>query len=409
MTEPELQRPMFALAVTLGVQTMTALAQSTLAILAPVIAPELGVGAEQIGNFTGLLYVFAMLSGLLFSTSVDRVGALRMSQWALFCCCGGLIASAAGSLAAMVLAAMLIGAGYGLANPTAASILGRHAPPRRRGLLFSLKQTGVPLGIGCAGIIAPLMLAAFSWRAAVVGSGLICLLCAVAIAPGGSYFNTNGAGSPQDDQQPGGWRRLLAPLRIVLADGALRSLGLASFAFACTQVSFLVFLVSYLTLERGFSLALAASVLSVAQLASICGRPFWGWLGDRTGRADHTLALLGLGMGFAYLALAALAWVDIATVFVLALFCGLTVVAWNGVFFAELVRRCDPTDMARVTGGVQFMTFGGAVTGPVVFSACVALGASYALTFALFAALPFAAGLVMLRVLRTLESTTQSS
>ena len=48
-------------------------------------------------------------------------------------------------LAWLPIAALAIGAGYGLPNPSASMILAQHAPPHRRGLFFSIKQTGVPI------------------------------------------------------------------------------------------------------------------------------------------------------------------------------------------------------------------------------------------------------------------------
>jgi len=182
----EHRRPWLALAVTLAVQTLSALSQSAPAILAPVLAAELGVGAQQIGNFTGLLYIFAMSSGLLLSGYIGRFGALRFSQISMLFCAAGLLACTAGNIIAIVFGAIIIGIGYGLTNPTAAVILGRNVADHNRGLLFSLKQTGVPLGIAIGGLIVPALLAAFSWRGALICCAAICVLCAFSLQPTGS-------------------------------------------------------------------------------------------------------------------------------------------------------------------------------------------------------------------------------
>jgi hypothetical protein len=55
------------------------------------------------------------------------------------------------------------GSGDGRTNPAAAEILTRLTPAHRRGL-FLIKQTGVPLGVGLAGLSLSLLLAFYSWQ-----------------------------------------------------------------------------------------------------------------------------------------------------------------------------------------------------------------------------------------------------
>ena len=384
------QHPWRALSVTLAVQTSTSFAQSVPAILAPVIALQLDVGAHQIGNFTGMLYVVAMLSGLMLSPTIEDRGALRVSQWAALGCAAGLLAVATGHLVIVIFGAWLLGFGYGLANPTAASILGRHAPQRRRGLLFSIKQTGVPLGVAIGGILVPQLLDWWSWRGALFCAAAICATCALAIQPWRSLFDHN---LSKQRTEP---VNALAPLRHVMADATLRQLSLVSLSFAATQVCFLVFVVTYLTSQRSLSLAVAASLLASAQLVSICARPFWGWLGDRFGGQSKLLGGLGVGMAAACVLLAYGARDAGALSLVCVALCGLTAVAWNGVFFAELARRSPVQQLASNTGGVQFMTFTGAMLGPVVFGASVAAGLDYSMSYALLAILPLVAGVTLL-------------
>jgi MFS family permease len=68
----------------------------------------------------------------------------------------------------LMLATLSIGIGYGLTNPTSAQVLSQHASERHRGLIFSIKQTGVPIGVALAGLLIPIFLGWFSWRGAVV-------------------------------------------------------------------------------------------------------------------------------------------------------------------------------------------------------------------------------------------------
>jgi len=391
LSKPDQKHPWLALAVTLAVQTITALSQSAPAILAPVLATEIGVGAQQIGTFTGLLYVFAMLSGLLLSGYLERIGALRISQFAMLLCAAGLLACATGSIIAIVIGAMAIGAGYGLTNPTAAAILGRNVEPGNRGLMFSIKQTGVPLGIAIGGLIVPALLNAYSWRAALVCCVAICLICAFSLQPAAAIFDRqiNRGKTPVA-------RSLFTPLLDVWNNRAQRRLALTSLAYASTQVCFLVFLVTYLSLEHNLSLTVAASILATAQLTSIAARPFWGWVADCWGDPGKLLGVLGIAM---FVACMMMAWVPTDSeghvYFITAILCSVTAVAWNGVFYAELVRISEQEELAAVTGGMQFFTFGGAMAGPVIFSLCVSVTGSYRLAFGLLPLLALWAGLAL--------------
>jgi MFS family permease len=392
LNNPETRRPWLALTVTLAVQTLAALSQSAPAVLAPVLAAELNVGAQQIGNFTGVLYIFAMLSGLLLTSYIGRYGALRFSQIAMLMSAVGLLACTAGHLFAVALGAMAIGVGYGLANPTAAAILGRNVAPANRGLLFSIKQTGVPLGIAISGLIVPLILAAYGWRAALICCAIFCVICALSMQPASAIFDdkVHRTSSPSAN-------KLLSPLYRVWHNHQQRQLALASLAYASTQVCFLVFLVTYLTLEHGLDLAVAASVLAAAQVASVGARPFWGWMADRWGSPGTLLGLLGIAMFAACIVLATLQKDSAALVyFAAATLCSVTAVAWNGVFYAELVRIAPQSELAAVTGGTQFFTFGGAMAGPVLFSLCVSVTGSYRLAFLLLPLLALCAGIMLL-------------
>ncbi|MFN9774125.1 MAG: hypothetical protein ACK54X_16080, partial [Burkholderiales bacterium] len=134
--------PRLALATTLGVQAMATLSLTAPSVMAPAVAPLLGVPPQRIGWFVGLAYLAAMFSGLAAGARVARVGAIRMSRLALVACAVGLACGAAGGtsealMPLIALAAIAIGCGYGLPNPAASMVLAVHAPPTRRGLFFS--------------------------------------------------------------------------------------------------------------------------------------------------------------------------------------------------------------------------------------------------------------------------------
>jgi MFS family permease len=62
------------------------------------------------------------------------------------------------------LAAICIGSSNALAAAGAAHLLFRFSPPQHRNLIFSIKQTGVPLGWAIVALVAPTLSLSFGWR-----------------------------------------------------------------------------------------------------------------------------------------------------------------------------------------------------------------------------------------------------
>ncbi len=430
-------RPSLSLSATLAVQILGSALLTGPSVLAPAVAPLLGFRPERVGLFVGVAYLAAMLSGLWSGRGVARLGAVRLCQVAMIACAAGAFAAIAGGTMALLASAVVIGGAYGVLNPSSSTILERHSPPARRGLFFSIKQTGVPIGVALAGLFFPWGLVAFGWQVSVVVAGVACAALAAALIPARLRLEperdrspaadaqwsaeplnvptSSGAHEPSDAAQGERVRAMdageppavgartstngLAALRSVLRDAELRRLSLASLTFACTQLAFVTFLVSLLNLQLGHSLAWSAGVLAGAQVVSTVSRIAFGYVGDRWIEPRRLLGMLGLAMGASFIALALPdadtnpAWIVAA-----AIFCAATAMGWNGVYFAELARvAAQRADLATVAGASQFLTFAGSMSGPVLFAEIIRAGGTYGIAFVLLAVLPASAGVAMLR------------
>ncbi|MEK9775317.1 MAG: MFS transporter [Quisquiliibacterium sp.] len=393
--------PLTALGLTFSVQTLAALALSLPAVLAPVAAPALGLPAERVGWLVSATYLVAMLAGLNGGYLASRRGAVLVSQWALISSAVGIALLSSGWVPLLLLAAIAIGVGYGFTNPAAADILTRHVPVARRGLFFSIKQTGVPAGVALCGLVLPALLLLLPWQGATLAIALPLACVGGALTLWRSRLEPQLASRPVIAQAPGlvalFQSRVWLPLASVLGYPPTRRLALTSLVYALTQVSFLTFLVSYLKFDHDYPLALAAGLLSASQVVSVIGRVFWGYVSDRWVDPTLLLGILGLLMGSGIMLLwlipAEAGWPVMLAV---TLFCAATVVAWNGVFFADLVRQVEPHEVAQATGATQFMTFTGGMLGSGVFALLVSAAGSYAPVFGLTALLPATTGLLML-------------
>ncbi len=398
-SSPAPGRPRLALLITFSAQTLASLALNAPSVLAPVVAPLLGHAPERVGVLVAIMYFAAMASGLALGERIPVVGAVRITQWAMAAAGLGLGLLASGTSVMLIAAALAIGFAYGLTNPSAAELLGRHAPARRRGLYFSIKQTSVPAGIALVGLLAPALYRAFGWQVALAVLGALCCVLMAVLQSAVGPFDGSVSGPHALPARRAWWRQVAAPLAVVLRSPPLRRLGFVSFAYALTQICFLTFVVSMLKIEHGMSLAAAAGVLAAAQLMSIAGRIFWGHVADQWISPSRLLGVLGLMMGAALLWLALLPRpVGLVHASLVALACAATAVGWNGVYFAEMARLARPHEMAMVTGGTQFITFFGGMIGPALFSQGVALSGTYVVAFLALAALPVTAGVLMLTV-----------
>lgn len=410
MTDHLPPRPWLALSGTLLVQTLASLAMTAASVLAPAVAPTLGLAPERVGLFASAAYLAAMLVGLRSGLWAQSLGAVRLSQFGLLACGLGALLATAGVVPALLGAALVIGAGYGVVNPAAASLLSRHAPVSARGLFFSIKQTGVPLGVALSGLLMPAGLALLGWRWTAAGVALASLVAALALVPAGRRLDparSGATGAPFSDAATTPVEAT-RPMATVWRDAALRRLSLCSLVFAMTQQCFVTFVVSWMVLALGWPLAQAASVLAASQLTAALSRVAMGHAADRWIAPARLLGLLGLAMALACLGLALqpaggpAVWVVVAT-----LLCSATAVGWNGVFFAELARLTPARSMAGISGATQVFTFGGGLLGPLLFGEFARAGGGYSLGYGLLAAGPALMGLVMLRSARRADTAAR--
>lgn len=380
--------PAVALGATLAIQVYTALAGTAAAVLAPEIAADLAVPSRWIGAYVGLVYFGAMSASLLCGVYLARHGAIRVSQACVALCALGIAGTAwaqPGWLPAVAVAAVVLGLGYGPITPASSHILARTTPPSRMSLVFSIKQTGVPVGAALAGAVLPVAALAAGWRWALAAIALIGIAVIAAAQPIRRALDTDLHGDA-----PVAIGSAFAAVGRVLRDPRLAPFVLISFAYAATQVSFTSFLVVHLTGTLGWSLIAAGFALSAGTIGGIAGRIAWGAISDRTRAPRAVLGVIGL-FGSACALLTAIAAPDwpAAALYVVAAVFGATAIGWNGVMLAEVARLAPPGEVGQVTGTAGVVTFGGVVAGPPLFAV---LSAGFGSTRAGFVAVALLSG-----------------
>lgn len=382
------------LGVTLAIQAMVAMALLTLPAMAPAVAQAVGISAVYIGVYVAVVYSGAIIASLAAGAAVARFGAIRVSQAGLLLCAAGLMLSMLGSPGAIALGAFLIGVGYGPVTPASSHLLALTTPPERMSLVFSIKQTGVPLGGALAGAIVPGLQHLVGWQGALLAVAAASLACAAVAQPLRAELDAD-----RDAARPMVLGHLGRPISLALSHPGLRLLAGCSFVFSIAQLSLTTYLVTYLTDTLSYGLVAAGLALSVSQFGGIGGRVFWGWVSDRGLGARRTLALLAALMVGLSAATALLhpGMPDLLVLGILLLF-GASAIGWNGVYLAEVARQAPPGQAGLATGGTLAITFLGVVLGPPLFGALSGLFGSYR---AGFAALALPTALCLVALLRT--------
>lgn len=381
-----------AVGVTLATQTIVATAIIAPSVIAPAAASDLGVAPQSVGLIVALAYTLAMVSGLTVGGLLTRFGPLRTCQVAVLLGAAGLALGAPGSIALVLCAAALIGYGYGMVTPTSSHILVQSAPRERLAFIFSIKQTGVPIGGALAGALIPPLVLAFGWHRTLLVLAAACALTAIAMQPARARFDQR-----REPARATSWAQIVAPVKLVAATPALRMLAALSLVYAQVQLAFVTYFVSFLNLELGLTLVAAGLIYAVAHAASIVGRIAWGAVADRILSPRRVLSALGLVSGLCGVAtaMAAPAWSTTALLALSAVY-GASAVGWNGVYLAEVARSAPEGQVGAATGGTQFFTFSGALSGPPLFAALVWLTDGYRAGFVCFAVLPFLVGMWLL-------------
>lgn len=351
------------LLVTLVIQAMVAMALLTLPVMAPVVGQALGVSPALVGVYVAMTYAGAMTASLLGGDTVRRLGAIRVSQFGLLLCASGLLLCSVPWLPAMGLGAVLIGLGYGPITPASSHVLARTTPPAQMSLVFSIKQTGVPVGSMLAGAIVPSLMLGIDWQASLAVVALVCVVCAALAQPLRADMDAD-----RDVRHRVHLGSLARPVRLVLAHRSLSAMAACSFMFSMVQMSLTTYLVTYLNQDLAFGLVAAGLALSAAQMGGVSGRIAWGYIADRWLGASRTLMLLAGLMVVSALATALLSsqtpqWLLVPVLVVF----GASAIGWNGVYLAEVARQAPAGQASLATGGTLAFTFLGVVIGPPVF------------------------------------------
>lgn len=392
MSSQKSDHMLLALGSMFAQQTFISLGKSLPAVIAPAIIADLKLAPAWIGIYFGLTAMAALVSQLGCGSFIVRYGALRMSQIALLLLALGIACLTLGSPAILVLSAIVSGGGAAVSTPSSSHLLSRVSTPQYLPLVFSLKQTAVPVGLLLAGMVAPKFAEVAGWRTTMLICAGACFVFALVLQPLRKLFD--------DDRVPTRtfkFSDFKTTFLAVTATKRLRALSFACLAFNGVQTVITAYFVVYLT-TIGYTPVAAGFMFSIAVGVAIPGRILWGWVGSRYLSPRVVMAGLSLGMAVSavLLALCGTNWPALI-VGMVSCVVAMTALSWHGVLLAE-AANASPEDMrGGVTGGV--LSFGqvGALSLPILYSGLLDTTGSYGIGFVMCAVPSLWIGIQLLR------------
>ncbi len=365
-------------------------ALTILPTLAPAVARSYGIPPVWIGYQFSLAAFFMTLSLLFLGNASRRWGPVRVVQVGVAAIGLGLVLVAVPNLYALLVASVLMGFGYGLIMPANSHLMMRFTPRENLNMVFSVQQTGIPLGAILAASSAPPIAVAWGWQWAVALLALPVFALSVLLGRQRARWD--------DDRDPAAilLRNPFAGLGLVCGSARLRNLSISGFCFSGAQFCVATYTVVAVVEQLGYGLVLAGLILSISQAAGIASRLYCGWIADRSGDSIGVLRWLTIGMaacGLASLGLGA-SWPLVA---VCVLFAGLgaATVGWPGTYLAEVGRLCPPGEVSSGTSGSLLFTNAGKMLSPLAFVAVQAHTGSYSLAFGFIGALGIVAWIAL--------------
>ena len=375
-------------------QIAAAMALATVPVLATEIARDSGVPASAVGAYSALVFGAAMFSSAASGALIARLGALRANQLVVAASGLALLVTLPASLPAIVLGALMVGAGYGPNTPTGSHLLASVTPPQRRGVVYSIKQSGAQIGAMLAGLVLPWVAVSAGWRSALVTATVLIVVTAAAVTP----LQRMLPGMPARGGSPSR-PSVRAAMRAVLATPALRRLTAAAFVLMALHAAFQTFTVAFLVEHVGLALTTAGGLFALLAGAGSVARIVLGWAADRLA-PPRTVLIATSVAGAAACALFATfdaAWSP-AAMAITCVLAGAASAGWYGVFLAEVARQAPAQRVGLATGGALFFVYSSIVAGPLAFSALVTVTASWPTALATMAGVTLLATVNLLRM-----------
>lgn len=352
------------------------------------LSPSLVEGFALSRLQVALLVPSIYLGGLFFSLPggrlADRFGVRKSLLGGLALGAAGLAAGAWAPGFPEFLACLFVaGIGWSVVNPALGRAIIDLFPVRERGVAMGIKQMGLTLGGVASALVLPSIAVALGWRAAIVTCGVVVALPVAltwrVLGPLGRA--AAGVGGAPERAGTGHWAWLRRPALLVFFATGL--------VLGMVQAAVLSYLPLYAVQALGFDAIGAGFLVACSQAGGAVSRLALGAASDRwlTGQRSLWLALTGAVGAIIFAAYAAWPVSAPGLAGALAFASGVGAYGWVGVFFV-ISAEVGGRRAAGLLSGVAFAAIVvGLLVGPATFGLLLVHWNSYAVPWAVFAAL----------------------
>ena len=385
-------------------QAFSYVCQIVMPILADRIADDFNISRAWLGLFLFLQHGAAILSAMACGGFIIRYGPLRVSQICLILMGASLFLISTGVLWLYPICAILLGVSA-VSTPASSHILAKVCPPHLAPIIFSIKQTGVPVGSLIGGLLIPFLLSLSfysvvfknpihlgTYGTALV-TGFIVYLVVLTLQPIRSYFDLD-----RDPTNKISFSGVTETMSLVTSNPQLRDLSFGAFAYGGLQSIFAGFFILFLIDELNYSETQAGSIFALSAFMAVIARIFWGYLASTVSTARTILGGIGI-FGAAAAILVSLfdgSW-DYSFILTVAVLYNVTALSWHGILLAEVARLAPSDRIGGVTGGVLSFTSIAMMTYPALYGSILAITGSYSIGFMVCSVPAIASGLIFLR------------
>ena len=384
-------------------QAFSYVCQMVMPILADRIARELGISPAWLGLYLFIQNLMSIAAAVGCGGFLLRYGPLRVSQISLILMATSLLVVATGWLWLYPFAAIFLGASA-VSTPASSHILARVCPPRLAPLVFSVKQTGVPVGSLIGGLMVPFLLGLVFYSAtfgtsvrlgafgAAIVTALIVIFVAAMLQPLREYFDRE-----RHPETKIAVSDLRETIRLVLSNHALRDISFAAFAFGGLQSLFAGFFILFMLDGLDYSETEAGTIYAIASFSAIWARILWGGLGSSLVPPRWIMSGIGIVGG---LSAVVVAFIDVTwstyEITAVAVVYNISALSWHGILLSETARLAPKDMVGGITGGVLSCTSVAMMIYPAIYGLILAATGSYKIGFALASIPAFIAFVVFL-------------
>ncbi len=350
--------------------------------LLPFLRDDFALSRAEVGFFATSLFGASLFTAIYAGNLIDRIGIHKSL------CLGGLVMGIAAGLfsispvyAVILFLALFVGLGECILTPAGNKAIMIWAGNRMNNTLLGIFRAGPGLGALIGASFLPALALHWGWRpVSLIGPLLFLIICTVIFFKG-EFCEEREVVKKENS--------LKGELAIFLGDPHCRFALITGFSFAVVLSVVVTYLPLWLHEGPGFSLSMAGLALGISRLGGVLGRPFWGYLADRTGNQESILLWEGAIVAIIVLGFGLLGdYLSLMLLMVLSFVLGFAGMGFEGVYFGFLGKIAGLERTGTMTGMALTFFRLAIMTVPPIFGFIADTTSTYTLSWLLVAIFP---------------------